>query len=56
MDADHAGVCKFASPNDDNYEQVVFNLVKLASNALETVANKTGDPIPRACMYRYVMV
>ena len=40
MDADHAGVCKYASVDGDDYEQVSFNLVRLVKSAVEAVAKR----------------
>jgi hypothetical protein len=40
MEADHNGVCKFASAEGDDYEQVSFNLVKLVKSAIESAAER----------------
>ncbi|MCJ1405753.1 Serine active site containing protein 1 [Xylographa trunciseda] len=40
MDADHASVCKYASADDNNYEQVSFNLVRLVKNAVKDAAER----------------
>ncbi|MCJ1383288.1 hypothetical protein MMC17_006401 [Xylographa soralifera] len=40
MEADHADVCKYASADDDNYEQVSFNLVRLVKNAVRNAAER----------------
>ena len=40
MDADHTGVCKYASADDDNYEQVSFYLVRLVKNAVKAAVER----------------
>lgn len=40
MEADHASVCKFASPEDDNYEQVAGNIIELVEAATKAYAEK----------------
>jgi hypothetical protein len=40
MEADHANVCKFASADDDNYEQVAGNIVELVEAATKAYAEK----------------
>jgi hypothetical protein len=40
MEADHKGVCKFASAEGDDYEQVSFNLVRLVKAAIKAVAER----------------
>jgi hypothetical protein len=41
MDADHVGICKFASLDGSDYKQVAFNLIELANHAVKTAAEKT---------------
>jgi hypothetical protein len=41
MDADHVGICKFASIDGSDYKQVASNLVELASYAVKTARDKT---------------
>jgi hypothetical protein len=40
LDADHNGVCKFASAEGDDYEQVSFNIVKLVKSAIKAVVER----------------
>jgi hypothetical protein len=58
MEADHNGVCKFASAEGDDYEQVSFNLVRLAKDAIKaaereriaSLGTPSSNPIPEpAC-------
>lgn len=38
MEADHNGICRFASAEGDDYEQVSFNLVKLVKAAIKAAS------------------
>jgi len=40
MEADHNGICKFASAEGDDYEQVSFNLVRLVNSAIKAAAER----------------
>jgi len=40
MDADHTEVCKFASAEEDDYEQVSYNLVRLVKSAVKAAAER----------------
>jgi len=40
MEANHNGVCKFASAEGDDYEQVSFNLVRLVKSAVKAAAER----------------
>ncbi|MCJ1396455.1 hypothetical protein MMC18_009345 [Xylographa bjoerkii] len=40
MHADHAGVCRFDSADDDNYKQVSFHIVQLVKNAAQDAAER----------------
>lgn len=40
MEADHNGVCKFASAEGDDYEQVSFNLLMLVKSAIKAAAKR----------------
>ena len=40
MDTDHTHFCKFGAIDDDAYEQVAHNIVELAHNAIQTVAQR----------------
>lgn len=40
METDHKGICKFASPDGDDYEQVSFNLIRLVKSAIEAAAQR----------------
>jgi hypothetical protein len=35
MDADHKGICKFESEDDDDYEQVAGNIMEMAEGAVD---------------------
>jgi hypothetical protein len=41
MDADHVGICKFASMDGSDYKQVASNLIELANYAVKSAADKT---------------
>jgi hypothetical protein len=41
MEADHVGICKFASIDGSDYKQVASNLIELANYAVKTAADKT---------------
>jgi hypothetical protein len=43
IEADHNGVCKFASVEGDDYEQVSFNLVRLANSAVKAEATAIAE-------------
>jgi hypothetical protein len=40
MEANHNGVCKFASADGDDYERVSFNLVRLVKAAIKAAAER----------------
>lgn len=40
MEADHNGVCKFASAEGNDYEQVSFNLIRLVKSAVKAAAER----------------
>ncbi|KAH6671182.1 hypothetical protein B0J14DRAFT_595495 [Halenospora varia] len=40
LEADHSGVCKFASADGDDYEYVSSNLVRLVESAVESAAER----------------
>ena len=46
MDANHTGVCKFASAEGDDYEQVSFNILQLVKSAVKVAEEKArvGSP------------
>jgi hypothetical protein len=59
MEAYHNGVCKCASAEGDDYEQVSFNLVRLVKSAVKPAAEReriaslsvpSSNPLPEpAC-------
>jgi hypothetical protein len=49
MDADHVGICKFASLDGSDYKQVASNLIELANYAVKTAAGKIGKIQPSPC-------
>jgi len=53
LDADHNTVCKFASPDGDDYEQVSGNVVFLAESAIKALTERqrlAGLGVPEAAL------
>lgn len=45
LDADHKTICKFSSPDDENYKHVSANIVHLANSATKAFSERSlkGD-------------
>jgi len=41
LDADHKTICKFSSPDDENYKLVSANIVHLANSATEAFSERS---------------
>jgi hypothetical protein len=54
MEADHVGICKFASIDGSDYKQVASNLIELANYAVKTVAGKTRKIEPSPCKFMLI--
>lgn len=40
MAANHGSICKFESAQGDDYEQVVYNIVRLTEQAVKTLTDR----------------